>query len=173
VFLYRYVDAYQQYPPPGRRKPGHGKCQPDTIHDLSNLLRIIDIFIPNQDEIEAITGINDPQEAARYLCSNGLKMVIVKLGSKGSFICTEEFQKQIQAIKVKAIDTVGAGDVFNAGFIHGYLQDWPLDACLQFGNSLSSIYVTKINNRFPDLDQVSQVASTYKKIQIQLKEKCF
>lgn len=139
-----------------------GSWRAETIRELREVLHLTDIFIPNQDEIKAITGKGDPIMAAGSLCCDGPKIVVAKLGPEGSFIYSDEIKQHVPALKVNALDTIGAGDVFNAGFIHGFLQGWPLLACLQFGNSLSSIYISRIEDRFPVLDEVNQAASTYR-----------
>ena len=133
----------------------------ETIRELTQLLQLTDIFIPNKDEIEMITGIGDPQKAAESLQREGPEIVVVKLGSEGSFFSSNDTSGYVPALRVTAQDTVGAGDVFNAGFIHGFLQGWPLPACLQFGNSLSAFYITRLTNRFPDLREVSNTARAY------------
>lgn len=138
-----------------------GNWKKETISELKEVLQLTDIFIPNRDEISAITRLRDPEKAAETLHRGGTKIVVVKLGSEGSFVLSKEERGYVPALKVQAQDTVGAGDVFNAGFIHGFLQGWPLIACLQFGNSLSSIYITRLKNRFPDLQEVNNTASSY------------
>jgi sugar/nucleoside kinase (ribokinase family) len=138
-----------------------GNWQPKTIQQLIKLLGCIDIFIPNMDEAKAITGHKDPQRAAESLFKAGPKIVIVKMGSEGSFLYTFDTQLHIPALKVKVVDAVGAGDVFNAGFIHGYLQNWPLPACVQFGNSVSSLYISRTENRFPDITDTIESANKY------------
>jgi len=138
-----------------------GNWKKETIRELKELLQLTDIFIPNRDEISAITHLTDPEKAAEALHRAGTKIVVVKLGPEGSFVLSQEDRGYVPALKVKAQDTVGAGDVFNAGFIHGFLQGWPLFACLQFGNSISSIYITRLKNRFPNLQEVNNSASSY------------
>jgi len=135
--------------------------QAGTLEALASMLGHIDIFIPNEEEAKAITGSADPQKAAQALSEAGPKIVVVKLGPQGSFLYSRDEQRLIPAHTVQVVDAIGAGDVFNAGFIHGYLQGWPLAACVQFGNSVSSIYISRTRDRFPGLKQSTTAANQY------------
>lgn len=90
------------------------------------------IFFPNSAEVCAISGCPDPKEAALYLGKQA-GIIAVKLGESGGLaVCGESIAK-VPAIPVIPVDTVGAGDSFDAGFIYGFLQGWELDRCLQLG----------------------------------------
>jgi len=138
-----------------------GNWQPKTIQELNQLLALTDVFIPNLDEASAITGYKDPANAAKALHQAGPGIVIIKLGAEGSYLFSKQIQQHVPALKVKVVDAVGAGDVFNAGFIHAYLQDWPLPACVQFGNATASLYVSRRQDRFPGLNEVVRAANQY------------
>jgi len=135
--------------------------QPHTLQELSGILHEVNIFIPNLDEACAITGLKDPEKAAAHLRNLGPHTVIIKLGAEGSYALNDTESIFTPPQKVKAFDAVGAGDVFNAGFIFSHLQNWPLKACMQFGNSTAALYISKPNDRFPPLIDVAEFAKRY------------
>jgi ribokinase len=94
-------------------------CNPAPAHkDLpEQLYELSDIFCPNESETELLTGLaveNDAQaeKAARELLNRGAKMVILTLGERGALIVDRDSSHRIEAEKVKAYDTTGAGDAF-------------------------------------------------------------
>ncbi len=77
----------------------------------------------------------------------GVQIVAVKLGEKGCYVTNGQEKKTIQPYKVKAVDTTGAGDAFNAGFLYGLLHDKPLTECGRLGNYVAAQSVTKMGAR--------------------------
>ena len=123
---------------------------PDTTKsDLKKILRNISVFIPNIDEVEALIGSRDPYIAVHLLHELGVETVIIKLGNEGSFGSNGKDIFKIPAITTNVIDSVGAGDVFNAGFIYGHRKKFSLDTCMALGNTVASYYISKSENRYP------------------------
>jgi len=111
----------------------------DTNYDPSEkwfgfneLLSATDIFFPNKTEALSITQSNDVESAAKQL-ANKSKLVVIKLGAEGAILQTNDRMISIQSIPVNIVDTVGAGDAFDAGFLYGYLNHWDLEKSLRFG----------------------------------------
>ena len=79
-------------------------------------------------------------------------MAVIKLGKKGSLAVKDGVTYEAPAFSVKAVDTTGAGDSFNAGFIYGYLRQMDIRACLECGNGCGALNVTALggNTGFPD-----------------------
>jgi sugar/nucleoside kinase (ribokinase family) len=109
----------------------------DTNYDPSEqwrgfdeLLSITDVFLPNETEALSITKTNDVESAARQLAAK-TKLVAVKLGADGAVGCANDSVTRVNSIPVKVVDTVGAGDSFDAGFIYGYLNQWSLEKSLR------------------------------------------
>ena len=97
---------------------------------FDELLSVTDVFLPNQTEALSITKSSDVESASQQLATKA-KLVIVKLGADGALACRRaEFSKS-PPIPVTVIDTVGAGDSFDAGFIYGYLNDWQIERSLR------------------------------------------
>ena len=93
-----------------------------------------DVFLPNAVEATAITGIDDVAEAARALVALGPRVVAVKLGEEGAMVATAAGELiRVPAWPVRPLDTTGAGDSFDAGFLTGWLGGWSLLDCLSLG----------------------------------------
>jgi ribokinase len=113
------------------------------------LYEYVDIIIPNELEAKAIIDMKSEVEISKEvlieeLLNNGIKNVIITLGSDGVIynignkICFEG------AYKVQAIDTTGAGDAFIGGFCYGLSKDWSIEKAVQFGNRVAAVKVTKL-----------------------------
>lgn len=131
---------------------------PNTVADLKSLLSETTLFMPNLDEARAITGKGTPDEALIALQKLGPEIVVIKCGGEGSYCRQGEQTYFVPPRKVHVFDAVGAGDTFNAGFIYGLRHDWPLDGCLAFGNTTASIYISRITDRWPWLEEVIATA---------------
>ena len=109
---------------------------------IGEILPFVDIFLPNEQELMHITKINNVQDALETL-GKTVPIIAVKCGEQGAYAyCKGEIFRS-QALPSKVLDTVGAGDSFNAGFIHGYLNQYNMTQCLQIGTICGSL-----NTRF-------------------------
>lgn len=109
----------------------------DTNYDPSGqwlgfdeLLALTDVFLPNQTEALSITKAVDVASAARLLALN-TGLVAVKLGAAGALAARGDVLIPAQSIPVTVVDTVGAGDTFDAGLLYGYLNGWDLAKTLR------------------------------------------
>jgi sugar/nucleoside kinase (ribokinase family) len=105
---------------------------------LDELLGLVDIFLPNEDEARRITGEPDAERAAATLARR-LPMVVVKCGKRGALVRSGDQQCLVPTEPVTPVDTIGAGDSFNAGFLSAYLQGESLEACAAFGNRTAAL----------------------------------
>lgn len=105
-------------------------------------LAYTDAFLPNCDEAMAYTGTGSPHEAALKLVEL-VPLVVVKCGAHGAVACQAGAPDPIYepAIAVEAIDSTGAGDVFDAAFIFSTLAEWPLQDALRFSNLCAGLSV--------------------------------
>jgi sugar/nucleoside kinase (ribokinase family) len=101
---------------------------------LKALLPSIDVFLPNGEEAMRIAGTPDPKEAARTLAKLG-PLVAVKLGRDGAIAAGPDGERvEVAPIPdVEPVDTVGAGDSFDAGFLAGFLNGWSMERALALG----------------------------------------
>lgn len=102
---------------------------------LQTALDQVDLFFPNEQEARAITGFEDVQAAASKLLEK-VPTVAIKLGEKGSLVASrqERFYVPVEPV-ARPVDTVGAGDNYDAGFLAGWLRGLPLEACAALGNA--------------------------------------
>jgi sugar/nucleoside kinase (ribokinase family) len=107
--------------------------------DLVETLAHVDVFFPNEVELAALTRIEDPERAVRAL-QKGKTRVIAKLGSRGALAIGEGGEVvRVPAPPVSVTDTTGAGDSFDAGFLHAWLGGAPLVDCLRLGAACGAL----------------------------------
>ncbi len=98
---------------------------------FDELLGVTDVFLPNQTEALSITKADHIESAARQLAQKA-RLVAVKRGAEGALACTGQGAiVHADSIPVRVVDTVGAGDSFDAGFLFGYLHHWDLEKSLR------------------------------------------
>jgi sugar/nucleoside kinase (ribokinase family) len=109
---------------------------------LRDALRYVDVFLPNEREAQKAAGVTDLDTAVKRLAAL-VPLVVVKLGREGAMAQrgTERFVSP--ALVVDAVDAVGAGDSFDAGFLHQYLRGADLAACLAAGNVAGAFSTTR------------------------------
>ena len=114
----------------------------EKLEDIAEALGYIDYFFPNYDEACLLSGEKDLDAIADSFLKYGVKHVIIKTGKEGCFIKTNKESVKVPAISgIQAIDTIGAGDNFAAGFITALLDGKELINCAQFANATASIAV--------------------------------
>lgn len=106
--------------------------------DLHAALPHTTLFLPNEVEAAAITGRKKPDEALAAL-SESLPIAVVKLGKDGAIARRGGEMVTVPAFPVEVVDTTGAGDSFDAGFVFAYLQGWDLRACLLWGAACGAL----------------------------------
>ena len=107
--------------------------------DLRETLAEVDLFFPNEVEVRAITGTDAVPDALRRL-AGGRTRTIAKLGAQGCATLADDGRVlQVPSYSVEAVDTTGAGDSFNAGFLHAWLARRPLEECLRWGAACGSL----------------------------------
>lgn len=117
---------------------------PAPIKPLSEeYFQYIDYIVPNEHELEALTGEVDPEKGARILLKKGVKNVIVTLGEKGSLFINDNDTIKQSPYKVKAVDTTAAGDSFIGAFVTKLSEGADIKTCLQVASKASSITVTR------------------------------
>ena len=100
---------------------------------LQELLPLVDIFLPNESELLRMTGKNS-LEAALDALPHSMPCVAVKRGSRGSAVKTPDQFLSAPPVSVTPVDTIGAGDSFNAGFLFAWLRGLDFSECARAGN---------------------------------------
>ena len=123
---------------------------PAPAHPLpADLLRHLYLITPNETEAEMITGVkitdeSSAGEAARALSGMGVQHVIITLGSKGALIYSNGKAEMVPALKVEAVDTTAAGDVFNGALTVAMSEGRSLKEAARFACKASAISVTRV-----------------------------
>ncbi len=102
------------------------------------LLPQVDVFLPNANEACAIAGSGQVRRAAVWLAGQG-GLVSIKLGAQGALGVQGSRLIQVPSLNVEVVDTIGAGDSFDAGFLYGYLAGWELEKSLRLGVACGSL----------------------------------
>ncbi len=109
------------------------------IPKVRRILSSVDIILPNAVEARQVAGVNNVRQALKSL--NKHTTAVIKDGPKGALGYDDGQTLRITAPKVKAVDTTGAGDNFNAGFLSGLVDGKPFDDCLARGCACGSLAV--------------------------------
>lgn len=120
-----------------------------------DLLPLVDIFLPNAAEACALSGETDVTRAARRLAAL-TGTVAVKLGAEGALGMHGEQVVHVPSILVDVVDTVGAGDTFDSGFLYGFLHGWPLEKSLRLAAASGALSTRAAGGTAaqPTLDEV-------------------
>jgi sugar/nucleoside kinase (ribokinase family) len=110
--------------------------------DLPEAFRYVDVFLPNEREARKIAGTDDLKAAVERLAAR-VPLLVVKLGAEGAMARRGKEEARAPAPAVQAVDPVGAGDSFDAGFLHQYVRGADLTTCLAYGNLAGAFSTTR------------------------------
>ncbi|NLA57966.1 MAG: sugar kinase [Firmicutes bacterium] len=108
---------------------------------LHELLENVDVFLPNENELQAITGTESVTDGLERL-KGVVPIVTVKLGGEGAMVQKGDELWKAQVPEVEIVDTIGAGDSFDAGFLAGFLEGKTLSESLAMGCACGTASVT-------------------------------
>jgi sugar/nucleoside kinase (ribokinase family) len=100
---------------------------------LAEVLPLVDIFLPNEDEVCRMTRCTELDSAIGAL-STTLPVIVVKRGRRGARVYADGKATDVAPLNVVTVDTVGAGDSFDAGFLRAYLFGKDIITCAKAGN---------------------------------------
>jgi sugar/nucleoside kinase (ribokinase family) len=110
--------------------------------NLQEVLRHVDVFLPNEREACKATQ-TDGLESAIHKLSALVPLVVVKRGRQGALAQRGAERFSSASREVVPVDTVGAGDSFDAGFLHQYVRGADLGTCLESGNRAGALSTTR------------------------------
>jgi len=133
--------------------------------ELVKLRPIIDktsVMIPNAGELALLTGKTDYKAGADLLIDEGVEVLAVKLGNRGCYVTDRRESHLVEPFKVKVVDTTGAGDAFDAGFIYGLLSGKSLREAGKIGNFVAARCIMTMGARagLPTLNDLKLNMST-------------
>jgi sulfofructose kinase len=109
------------------------------FHDCEALIRKIDFLIVSSNFPVEFTGIADPGRAFEELGKSYDGFLAVTLGSAGAMAWVGDRRVTFPGLKLAAIDTTGAGDIFHGSFLYGLLQNWSLWQIMRFANTAAGL----------------------------------
>ena len=132
----------------------------------SEILPYIDLLTPNEHEARVLTGIevrddSTARKAAAVLAGQGVKNVIITLGSQGAYVAGGACRELVPGFTVRAVDTTGAGDVFNGSLAVALGEGKPLRDAVRFANAAAAISVTRLGAQpsIPTRDEIDKFLS--------------
>ena len=111
---------------------------------LEPCLPYMDYAVPSIEEARMCTGKREPADVAKVFMDKGVKTVALKMGDQGCYIRSRDVELSIPIYKVNAIDALGAGDAFAAGFLAGIVNGWDLEYTGKFANATGAFCVTAL-----------------------------
>ena len=112
---------------------------------ILDALPFVDVFLPNLVEAQEITGAGSGEGAAEILAHRG-NIVVVKMGGDGCLVRHRDIHFHVPAFEVQVVDVTSAGDVFNAGFLYGFLAGWELERTARFASACGAIAVSQVGS---------------------------
>jgi sugar/nucleoside kinase (ribokinase family) len=110
--------------------------------EIQLLLKYTDILLPNEREACKLAQVEDAERAADAL-SQKVPVLVIKRGSQGAMVRTAKEKLMNFPPVVNVADHVGAGDSFDAGFVHQYIRGASIEDCLKYANIVGSLSVTR------------------------------
>jgi sugar/nucleoside kinase (ribokinase family) len=110
--------------------------------DIQLLLRYVDILLPNERELCKLAQTDDLEKAAESL-SQKVRILVIKRGSQGAMARVGKEKYSAFPPVVDVVDPVGAGDTFDAGFVHQFIRGAKVEDCLKFANIAGALSVTR------------------------------
>ncbi len=120
------------------------RADPDNLwaDDVKAALKSVDVFLPNEHEACKTAGTGDVDSALDIL-SHLVPVVVIKCGAQGVLAKRGKERFRAGSLPVQPVDAVGAGDSFNAGFLHKFIRGAGLQDCLEFGNVSAGLSTTR------------------------------
>jgi ribokinase len=132
----------------------------ETVEPLFDILPRTDVFLPNIDEARNILGLDTktgPERAADILLDMGIKVVVIKMGKDGCWVADRDSLEYVPPFKVNVVDTTGAGDNFNAGFVSSYISGRTPRDCAIIGSATAALKIGGVGwSTYPTREKVNR-----------------
>lgn len=137
-----------------------------AIYDDQNILESVDILTPNLEEAKKLYCLPyhiNIDDMGKYLAKKVRNILIITLGDKGCLLVKDKKYKYYPAFKVKALDTTGAGDIFNAAFATMIAKENSIDEAIRYAMAAAALSVTKpyVINSIPNNDEICKFLKLY------------
>lgn len=131
---------------------------------MNTVCRKANLILPGIGECELLIDERDPKKSIQKYLDEGIENIVLKNGTNGSYFSNKEGSVFVKSFKVKAVDTVGAGDGFAVGVISGLLENLPKKEILQRANAIGAIQVCHIsdNEGLPTRQELEEFINSHK-----------
>jgi argininosuccinate lyase len=127
----------------------------ESREEVAQILPVVDVFLPSEDEARGLTGLGDPVAAAQALQQISRRWVVAKLGANGCVAFGPGEEHRVPAPFVQASDTTGAGDSFNGGLLYALASGVEWSEALRFATQVASTVVSRSSaNRYPTPEEL-------------------
>lgn len=136
-------------------------------HLPAEMMAKLDVLTPNEIEAQSLSGVRVTDEksaraAAQVFLDAGVKNVVITMGALGAYATDGRRGEWVRRIPVAAVDSTGAGDAFNGGFVTALAEGKDLFAALKFGNCTGALSVTKMGTA-PSMPARAEIDALYQK----------
>lgn len=123
---------------------------------MEQLISYTDILLINETELLIATGEDSFKKAVEIVAPK-VEILVVKRSTKGSFIKKQDEEYNIGIFEVNAVDTTGAGDAYNAGFLYGYIKGYTLEESGIIGSYIAAQSTTQAGatEAIPNIDEIN------------------
>lgn len=111
---------------------------------LATVLPHVDVFMPNDEEAETLTGLKDPKAQAERFLAMGCRSVVITQGSRGTLVAEPGKTWTAGVYPIDFVDGSGSGDAFAAGYILGMLEQWDTPQRLRFASAVGALACTRL-----------------------------
>lgn len=111
---------------------------------LVSSLEFIDLLSMNEKEAAFLTGLHNVSDSASRIVQAGCPLVIIKLGSRGAFVHSQEYRGIVPGFSVPAVDSTGTGDAFCGALIYSLTNHWPVYESIRFANAVGALCIQQV-----------------------------
>jgi 5-dehydro-2-deoxygluconokinase len=114
------------------------------------------VAIANREEAAVAVGDQGPERMAEALLGLGVELAVVKLGDEGALAVTTSETVRVDALPVRVLNGLGAGDAFGGALCHGLLAGWELERTLRFANAAGALVASRLGcaDEMPTVEEV-------------------
>lgn len=114
-----------------------------NAQDLAQIIKRANVLFLSADEALRLYHTSSWIDSIRQLLKEGPNTVALKGGERGCYVGRGKARLHVQPFHVKTVDTTGAGDAFNSGFLWGILSDWTLERTATTANAVAALKITR------------------------------
>lgn len=135
---------YREYLWGGSNKAQSQAAQSNAIDAMNDILPLVDVILPSvPGDTQRLIGFSKPEQVVEYYLFKGVQLVAVKAGEAGCYLGFKKEIQHIPALPSRPVDTTGAGDAFNGGFLHGLVTGHSLTDCAKLGNITAGLKIAQ------------------------------